>query len=102
MPKTTAKSGIILINGYNFSTVSTAYDGVYNPGMIDVTCFTDGGRNFIPGMASSKLSVAMLWDTTTPGSTSVMSAFPAGVVTILPEGYVLGNPSVSMPFMQGN
>ena len=102
MPKTTAKSGIILINGYNFSTFATAYDGVHNPGMIDVTGFGDGGQNFVPGLASGKLSVAMLWDTTTPGSTSVMSAFPTGVVTILPEGYVLGNPSVSMPFMQGN
>jgi hypothetical protein len=103
MSKTTARNGIILINGFNFSTYATAYDGEHLTGMIDVTGFSEGGQNFIPGLPTGKLNLAMLWDTTaTTGVTAVLSAFPTGNVTVLPEGYALGNPSISMPFVQAN
>jgi hypothetical protein len=103
MPKITAKNGIILINGYNFSTYALAYEGSHNTGMVDVTGFTDQGQNFIPGLPVAKLGIDMLWDSTaTVGVNAIMSALPNGAVTILPEGWALGNPSVSMPFTSGN
>jgi hypothetical protein len=103
MAKTPAKNSIILIGGYNYSTYGTAYEGAHDNGMIDVTGFTDGGQNFIPGMPSAKLSINMLWDTTaTVGAAAVLRAFPSGHVTIIPEGYALGNPSISMPYTLGN
>jgi hypothetical protein len=103
MAKVAAKNGIVLINGYNFSTYATAYDGEHSFGMVDVTGFSEQGQNFIPGLPTGKFNLAMLWDTTaTVGATAVLSALPTGNVTIMPEGYALGNASLSMPFIQGN
>jgi hypothetical protein len=103
MAKGTGKNSIIVVNGNVYSTYSTAYAGDENFGMVDVTGFTDQGRNFIPGLISSKLSIDMLWDSTaTVGTMPVMSAFPSGAVTIIPEGYALGATTLSMPFMTGN
>jgi hypothetical protein len=103
MSKTTAKNGIVLINGYNFSTFATAYQAEHNMGLVDVTGFSDGGQNFIPGLPSAKLTIDMLWDSTaTTGTHAILSPMGNGVVTIIPEGYALGNPSISMPFTQGN
>jgi hypothetical protein len=103
MAKISAKNSIILINGYNFSTYATAYEASHDTGMIDVTGFTEGGQNFIPGLPVGHLSADVLWDSTaTTGIHAVLSSMPNGAITILPEGYVLGNPSISMPFTQGN
>ncbi len=104
MPKTTAKNSVILINGRNFSTYLTAYEASHNSGMIDVTGFSDGGRNFIPGELVGHLQADVLWDsTTTSGIHAVLSAQPSGNITIFPIGDATpGNPSLSMPFQQGN
>jgi hypothetical protein len=103
MAKISAKNSIILINGYNFSTYATAYEASHDTGMIDVTGFTEGGQNFIPGLPVGHLSADVLWDSTaTVGIHAVLASMPNGAITILPEGYVLGNPSISMPFTQGN
>lgn len=103
MAKLTGKNSIILINGYNYSTYGTAYEAVDDNGMIDVTGFTDQGANSIPGLRKSSLSIAMLYDNTaTVGAAAVLRAFPSGHVTLLPEGYALGNTSISLPFTLGN
>jgi hypothetical protein len=103
MPKVSGKNSIILINGYNYSTYGTSYQANGTFGMIDVTGFTDGGQNFIPGLRTTRMDIDMLWDATaTVGIHAVLGALPNGVVTILPEGWLLGNPSISMPFTLGN
>lgn len=103
MAKLSAKNSIILINGYNFSTYATGYDTNHSSGMIDVTGFTDAGQNFIPGLATTTFTIDMLSDdTATVGANAVLSAFPTGVVTLIPSGYALGNPTLSMPFVLGN
>jgi hypothetical protein len=103
MPKVSGKNSIILINGYNFSTYGTAYEASGTFGMIDVTGFTDGGKNFIPGLRSVKFGIDMFWDATaTVGVNAILQSMPNGAVTLLPEGWLLGNPSLSMPFTQGN
>lgn len=107
MAKISAKNGVILINGYNFSTYGMSYDGSSDVGKIDVTGFGDGAQNFIPGLPQSELTVGLLWDSTaTVGVHAVLKSLPNGIVTILPEG---NNPaglnasgSVSMPFTLGN
>lgn len=102
MAKTSAKNAIILINGYNFSTYFTAYTVEQNANKIDVTGFGDGAQNFIPGMPSAKLSGDVLWDSAAAKTHLALSPRPTGHVTILPEGYALGSPSISLPFMQGD
>ena len=55
-------------------------------------------------MPSMGMKVDMFWDSTANiGTATVMSAsFINGAATILPEGYDLGNRSMSMPFQAGN
>jgi len=103
MAKLAAKNAIVLIGGYNFSTYATSFEATHDLGLVDVTGFGDGGKNFIPGLPSGKMTIDMLWDSTaTTGVHAVLSAFPTGVVTVLPEGYALGNNTVSMPYTQAN
>jgi hypothetical protein len=103
MGKTVAKNAIILINGYALSPLITAFsvDGNVNP--VKVTGFTDGSENFIPGALSASMKLDCLWDSTTNSIHDVLKAVTAnGVCTLLPEGYVLGYPTISLPFMQVN
>lgn len=102
MPKISAKNGIILINGYNFSTYINQYDVNADTNKIDVTGFGDGVVNYIPGLPSASITANVLWDSAAGKTHLALSPRPTGYVTILPEGYALGNPSISLPFMQGN
>jgi hypothetical protein len=102
MAKTSAKNAIILINGYQFSTYFSTFEAENSVNPIDVTGFTDGSKNFIPGMPSAKLSGDVFWDSAAAKTHLALSPRPTGHVTILPEGGTVGNPSLSMPFMQGN
>lgn len=102
MGKVTAKNAIILINGYKFSTFTTAYDAKSDAGKVDVTGFGDGGANYIPGMPSASLTADMLWDSDANSVHAALSSMPVGVVTIIPEGWILGNSDVSLPFMLSN
>jgi len=102
MAKTAAKNTIILINGYNFSTYFTSFEGEVNTNPIDVTGFTDGSQNFVPGLPSAKLAGEVLWDKDAAKTHAVLKSLPTGYVTVIPEGYTLGNETLSLPFMQGN
>lgn len=107
MPKQTAKNGIILINGYNFSTYANAYEGTLDVGKIDVTGFGDASQNFILGVPRGNLTVNMFWDTTaTTGIHAVLSSLPTGVVSVMPEGNstsgMTAAPAVTMPFKLAN
>jgi hypothetical protein len=102
MAKVSAKNAIILIKGYNLSTYATSMEADTNMNPIDVTGFTDESKNFIPGQKEAKILVDMLYDSTALKSHAALKSLGTGVVTVLPEGSTLGNPSISMPFMQAN
>jgi hypothetical protein len=99
--KISAKNGIILINGYNFSTYFNSYDIENSVNPVDVTGFTDASKNMIPSILSGKISGNVFWDSAAAKTHLALSVMPTGYVTVLPEGYTLGNPSFSLPFMSG-
>ena len=105
MTKKSAKDAIILVGGYNLSTYFTTYEVAENAAPIDVTGFTDGSNNFIPGLMSGSINAQALWDNTEGKSYPVLKAYTGtttdGSITILPEGGTAGYPSISLPFTQG-
>src|SRR5574343_579443 len=97
-----AKDAIVLIKGYNLSTYATSFETEMNVNPLDVTAFTDGSKNFIPGLPSATIRADMFWSSTSGATHTALSALGAGHVTILPQGYALGNMSLSMPYTQVN
>jgi hypothetical protein len=102
MAKITAKDGILLVGGYNFSTYAMDYEITDTVDPIEVTGLSDGVHNFIPGQRNASITANMLWDADTNKVHAGLGGLVQKNVTLFPEGYVLGNPSLSMPFMQGN
>ena len=102
MAKTSAKSGIILVKGYDLSTYGMNYEISDTVDPVEVTGFGDGTHNFIPGQRIAKMTVNALWDTAANKVKDALQALGSGHVTIIPEGYTLGNPSLSMPYTQIN
>lgn len=103
MAKYAGKDAILLINGYNLSTYASAFDVQADAGAIDVTGFTDACKNFIPGQKSATVTADLYWSSTAGAvHTALGGAFKTGHVTILPQGYAQGNPTMSLPFAQAN
>lgn len=103
MAKVSAKDGILLISGYNFSTYAMNYEVSDSVDVVDVTGLSDGSHNFIPGQRIASMNSNLLWDAASNSVHSALSALPNNKhVTLIPEGYVLGSSTLSMPFMQGN
>jgi hypothetical protein len=102
MSKVSAKNAIILIGGYSLSTYATAFETQTNTNPIDVTGFTDATKNFIPGLNSAVILTDLMWSSTTGAVHTALHDFGEGHVTILPEGYTQGNPSISLPYTQAN
>lgn len=100
--KQSAKDATLLINGYALSTYATAYEVTQAVDPVEVTGFLDGAHNSIPGIAVAKMSTDMLWDSDAGKVHDALGALTTGQVTIIPEIYALGCPSLSMPFMQSN
>jgi hypothetical protein len=67
----------------------------------DVTGFGDGSHNSINGLKSGEVTINMLWDSSDVTET-LLTTTNADNVTIIPEGYALGNPSLSMEYYQAN
>jgi hypothetical protein len=102
MSKFSGKNAIILINGYNLSTYASAFDVKEDAGKIPVQGFTDECENYIPGLPSASINATLFWDSTANTVHTALASRPNGHVTILPEGYALGNRTLSMPTIQGN
>jgi hypothetical protein len=104
MAKITAKDGIVLIDGYNLSTYVTQYEIADTVDEVEVTGLSEGSHNFIPGQRMASLSLNTLWDSAASKTVTVLRPLNlAGkIVTLLPEGYVLGAPTISLPIMQAN
>lgn len=103
--KVSAKNAIILISGYNLSTYLTNYEVQENTNPVDVTGFSDGCQNFIPGNLGATIIATAMWDkdanTAFPVLKSYVGTTTDGSITILPEGGTAGNPSLSLPFTLG-
>jgi len=103
MAKISAKNAVILIGGYNLSTYATTYEAQEGVDVVEVTGFGDGSHNFIPGQRTAQITANMLWDITSNTTVDVLKTLTAGRhITIVPEGYTLGTPSLSLPYMQAN
>jgi hypothetical protein len=101
MAKISGKNAVILIGGYNLSTFSSAYEVSQDAGPIEVTGFSEGSKNYIPGLPSAQMSIDMMWSSTAGEvHTALASASSTGIVTLIPEGYSLGTASVSMPYLK--
>jgi len=98
MAKISSKSGIILINGYNISPNASQYTATTTVPPNDVTGFTDGWRNNLAGTPSSEINLNMVWNATATNNIIALVG-SAGNLTIVPEGYTLGNRSLSMGFI---
>lgn len=103
MAKQTSKNAVILIGGYVLSPYSSSYT-TNGPRVdaLDVTGFGEGSQNFIPGMDTGDLTLNMYWDNVAGSVNTALSPLGNKAVTIIPEGYVLGNDALSMWAMQEN
>lgn len=100
MAKQTGKNAIILIGGYSLSTYASAYSAEQQVSPVEVTGFTDESKNYIPGLATAKMSIDMMWSTEAGTVHAALGAAGgSGIVTLVPEGYSLGAPSLSMPYL---
>jgi hypothetical protein len=102
MSKLSAKNAVVLANGYNISTFATAYEATQDVTPLDVTAFSEGFKNNVPGIVMSKINCTLFWDSAAGGTHDALGALSNGCMTILPEGYYLGAPSISMPYMQAD
>jgi hypothetical protein len=103
MAKISAKDAVILIGGYKFSTYASLYEMMHDAGPVDVTGFTEGAQNFVPGLPVVTGKLDMFWDSAANTVHPALSVFPTGTyLTILPEGDTLGYQSLSFPMMQSN
>lgn len=96
MAKVTARNAIVVIGGYFLSTYATQYETSYGVEPIEVTGFTDGWRNYIPGLYQGQMSLSMLWDEAAGKSFDALQPLGQKCVTVLPEGFALGNPAICM------
>jgi hypothetical protein len=100
MAKQTGKNAIILIGGYSLSTYASAYTVDESATPIVVTGFSDESKNYIPGIATAKMSINMMWSSAAGTIHDALGAAAGtGIVTLVPEGYTLGAASLSFPYL---
>lgn len=88
MAKISAKGAVITINSQNFSTYCTSYEIEWAQDVIEVTGFTDGWQNYIPGIPIVGFTLDIHWEKT--ASTGVFAILKAMMTTaatcsIVPE-----------------
>lgn len=99
MGKVSAKGAVVTINSQDFSTYTESYEIEWAKDIVEVTGFTNGWRNYIPGMPIVGFTINMLWDATaTTGVFPILVAMMATAATcsIVPES---GGPSFSGTFI---
>lgn len=101
MAKQSAKNGLVLIGGKNFSAQSLQWDANMTTNPAEVTGFGDQSHNFINTLKSGEVTLNLLWDSSDK-TESLLTTTEESNVTIVPGGYSLGAPSFSMPFYQAN
>lgn len=102
MAKKAGKDAIILVGGYNLSSYASQYEVEYAANPVEVTGFGDGWKNYIPGEFSGQMSIDMYWDSAANSANAALQTLSNKCVSIIPEGFVLGNHAMSMYATQGN
>jgi hypothetical protein len=103
MAKISAKDGIILVGGYNVGFDAASYEIAHNVEMLDATGFGEGWQNYVAGKYTGQMSVNFFWNAVTGRANAGLIPLSAGQnVTIIPEGYALGNQCWSMYAANGN
>jgi len=95
MAKFSAKNAVITIDNaagspQDVSTDITSFEIQQDAGIIDVTGFTDGSKNFIPGLPVTGITFDFKYDThTTSGATvilkGILNSATSKTVTVKPE-----------------
>jgi len=95
MSKFSAKGAVVTIDNaagspQNVSTDITSFEIQQDAGILDVTGFSDGSKNFIPGLPVTGITFEFLYDTaTTSGATTILKGIlnsnTSKTVTIKPE-----------------
>jgi len=97
MPKVSAKNGVIVIGGYNVGFDAASYEIDHSVQMLDITGFGEGWVNYAPGMYTGQMSLNMFWNETAGRANDALLPLSAGQnVSVIPEGYTLGNACLSM------
>jgi hypothetical protein len=102
MAKISAKDGLILIGGYSLSTFASEYNLDYKNNIIEVTGFTDGWKNYIPGERQGKMVLNMYWDSDTNSVNDALSGLAKKCVTVVPEGGTVGENCFTIYAEQSN
>lgn len=103
MAKITSKNAVVIVGGYVLSPYGTSYT-VNGPSVeaLDVTGFGEGSQNFIPGRNTGDLVLNLYWDSAVGSVDDALKTLGTKAVTVIPEGYVLGNDALSIYGMQEN
>ena len=106
MAKVSAKGAVILVDDSggtprNISTDVVSYEIEYDAGKIDVTGFSEGSQNFIPGLPVIGITMEVKWNkaATTGAYTvlkSILNSTSSKTVSIVPES---GGETFSGEFM---
>ncbi len=102
MGKVSAKDGIIVVGGYSLSPQAYAYDISATVQPVEVTGFTDGWKNYVPGQYTGEMRLGMYWDNDANKSVTALKGLDAKCVTVIPDGFTLGNPAISIEAEQVN
>jgi len=75
--------------------------------MIEVTGFTEGWKNYVGGLGVGSMTLGMYWNSDAASSNfystvAALKGMTSKCVTIIPDGYVLGNPAFSINAQQSN
>ncbi len=103
MPKVSAKNGIIVVGGYNVGFDAASYDTDYSVETLDITGFGEGWQNYTPGKFTGQMAVNFFWNDVASRANDALIPLSSGqAVTVIPEGWTLGNACLSMWAMNAN
>jgi len=95
MAKFSAKGAVVTIDNaagspQDVSTDVTSFEIQQDAGILDVTGFSDGSKNFVPGLPITGITFEFLYDThTTSGATTILKGIlnssTSKTVTVKPE-----------------
>lgn len=88
MAKVSAKNAVIIIHGNDLSKDAVSYNVTDQVDSVEVTGFTEGTHNFVPGLLNGNLTVDFLWNSSTGGAFTILSPLvgtTGSTVSIYPE-----------------
>jgi hypothetical protein len=88
MAKISAKNAIVIFDGNDLSKDAVSYNVTDSVDSIDVTGFTDGAHNFVPGQLNGNVTIDFLWNSAAGGAYTVLSPLVGTIgktLSIYPE-----------------